>query len=239
MSNNFDSKVLNDESKYDDDEKFETWADINIFLPIANKLVDPLYNLGLRPNMITILSTMFTFLSIYFLHLDKRIHAVISYIFGYILDCVDGIMARKYSMESDFGMVLDSISDIISQSFLFGYLFLTRKFDTKNIIFFTIIIFMSYKLSIGYGLHQAIASHEATGSDNFYERRKKQLIGKGCGLEKPLYHLYLKITEFSYKSYRSYFPTFNKKEIYSKLKLLKHFGAGNFNIFLVGILLSI
>ena len=49
----------------------------------------------------------------------------------------------------------------------------------------------------------------------------------------------VKITEFSYKSYRSCFPTFNKEEIYFKLKLLKHFGAGNFNLFLAGILLSI
>ena len=239
MLNNSTQKVINNESKYGDDELHEPWADVNIFFPIASKLVDPLYNLGFTPNMVTITSTIFTFLSIYFLHLDKKIHAVLSYIIGYILDCVDGKMARKYSMGSDLGMVLDATSDIISQSFLFGYLFLTRKFYTKNIIFFTIIILMTYIFSISYGLNEAIASYEATGSDNFYERRKKQLKGKACGLEKPLYYLFLKITEFSYKSYRSCFPTFNKEEIYSKLKSLKHFGPGNVNILFACILLLI
>jgi hypothetical protein len=239
MNNNSESKVINSESKYGDDEKFEPWSDINIFFPIASKLVDPLYNLGLTPNMITILSTIFTFLSIYFLHLNKRIHAVVSYIIGYILDCVDGKMARKYNMGSDFGMVLDATSDIISQSFLFGYLFLTRNLNNRNIIFFTIIILTSYIFSISYGLNEAIAAYEATGSDNFYERRKKQLEGKGCGLERVLYDLFLKITEFAYKSYRSCFPTFDKEKIYSKLKILKHFGAGNVNIFICGILLLI
>ena len=65
-------KVINNESKYGDDNKFEPWSDVNIFFPIATKIVDPLYNLGLTPNMVTILSTVFTLLSIYFLHINKR-----------------------------------------------------------------------------------------------------------------------------------------------------------------------
>jgi len=239
MNNNSELKVFNSESKYGDDEKFEPWSDLNIFFPIASKLVDPLYNLGLTPNMVTILSTIFTFLSIYFLHLDKRIHAVISYFIGYILDCVDGKMARKYNMRSDLGMALDASSDIISQTFLIGYLLLTRKFNTKNIIFFTIIIFICYIFSVGYGLNEAIASYEATGSDNFYERRRKQFEGKGCGLERVLYDLFLKINELNYKVYRSCFPTFNKEKIFSKLKIFKNFGPGNINIFFSGILLFI
>jgi len=237
MNNN--SKVINSELKYGDAKKYESWSDVNILYPIASKLVDPLYNLGLTPNMVTILSTIFTFLSIYFLHLDKRIYAVISYIIGYILDCVDGKIARKYNMGSDFGMVFDATSDIISQSFLFGYLFLTRKLNTRNFLFFAIIIFTSYIFSISYGLNEAIAAHEATGSDNFYERRKKQLEGKSCGLERVLHNLFLKITELSYKTYRSCFPTFNKEEIFSKLKILKHFGSGNINILISSILLFI
>ena len=233
------NKLLNSESKYGDDDKFEPWSDVNIFFPIASKLVDPLYNLGLTPNMVTILSTIFTLLSIYFLHLDKRIHAVVSYLFGYTLDCVDGKMARKYSMGSDFGMVLDITSDNISNFILLGYLLLTRKFNTKNIIILFLFILSVYIFSISYGLNEAISSYEAIGSDNFYERRKKQIEGKGCGIEKSLYYLFLKINEFSYKTYRSCFPTFDKEKIYSRLKILKHFGPGNVNILIASMLLLI
>jgi len=227
MNNNL---LVNNDSKYGDDNKFESISDTTIFLPIASKLVDPLYNLGFTPNMVTILSTMFTLSSIYFLHLNKKIHAVVLFLFGYILDCVDGKIARKYSMGSDFGMVLDSTSDNISNYILFVYVLLMKKFNIKNIIIYTIILTMTYMYSISFGLSEAIASHEATGSDNFYERRLKQLEGKGNGAEKILYNIYLRLQKFSYKSYRSCYPTFDKEKINSRLKLLKIFGAGNLNI---------
>ena len=237
MFNNLNSKVLNNESKYD--ELHEPWTDINIFFPIASKLVDPLYNLGLTPNMITILSTIFTFLSIYFLHLDKRIHAVISYIIGYILDCVDGKMARKYSIGSDFGMVLDSTSDVISNTCLLAYLICTRSFNTKFIIQLSSIFLFTHLQASYHGLNEATKSYKEYGSDNFYEHMKKQLKGKACGLEKPLYYLFLKITKYSYKSYRSFFPTFNKEEFYSKSQILKIFGPGNFILYIAILLLYI
>ena len=65
--NNNDEKVNQKEDKYGDDTMYESWADINIFFPIAQSLIDPLYCMGFTPNMVTIMSTLFTFLSIYFL----------------------------------------------------------------------------------------------------------------------------------------------------------------------------
>ena len=162
MSNNSTKKVINNESKYGDDEKYETWIDNNFFCPIAHKLVDPLYNLGFTPNMVTITSTIFTFLSIYFLHLNKRTHAVLSYLFGYILDCVDGKMARKYLMGSDYGMVLDCTSDNISNLCLLAYLICSRKINLKFAIQLSSIFIFIYLLSITHGLNEAISSYEAT-----------------------------------------------------------------------------
>ncbi len=227
---------LGKEDKYGDDSMFEPWADNNIFFPIAQKLIDPLYVLGLTPNMVTILSTIFTFLSIYFLHQDKRIHACLAYLFGYVLDCVDGRMARKYSMGSDIGMALDCVSDNVSNGFLFAYLLLTRTLDVKNIAIISSIAIMSYMLAISYGLNEAIASYEATGSDNFYERRKKQLENKGCGLDRALYDLFIEINRISYNGYRGFFKTFDKEKIYSWLSILKHFGPGNYCLY-IGVLL--
>ena len=228
--------INNLESKYGDDKLHEPWTDINIFFPIAHQLVDPLYNMGFTPNMITFLSTLFTFLSIYFLYLNKRKHAFLSYIFGYVLDCIDGKMARKYSMGSDFGMVLDLTSDTISNIFIIIYLIYSRPVNKQNIVLISSIIVISYLLSLTYGLNEAITSYKETGSDNFYERRKKQLDGKGCGIEYLLNQLFISITKFSYQSYKRYFKTYDEEKIYSKLRILKHFGPGNYCLY-IGFLL--
>ncbi len=226
------------EDKYGDDDMFESWADMNVFFPIAKPLIDPLYCMGLTPNMVTILSTIFTFLSIYYLHLDNRYFACAAYLFGYTLDCIDGRMARKYSMGSDIGMALDCTSDNISNAALFMYILYNRPMNLKNIGLLTILAGLSYMLAISFGLNEAIATYETTGSDNFYEKRVKQLEGKGYGYEKELFNLFLLINKTSYSTYKKFFPTYDKEKITKWLKVLKHFGPGNYCLF-VGFLLLI
>lgn len=230
--------MSNIEDKYGDDELFEPWSDNNIFIPIAKQLVDPLYNLGMTPNMVTTSSTFFTILSIYLLHQEKRVLASLSYLFGYVLDCVDGRMARKYSMSSDIGMALDCVSDNVSNLILFGYILLTRSLNQKTIMFLILIMYMSYMLSISYGVNEAIASYDATKDDNFYNRRQKQLKNKLSyednttkgvgGAEEMLYLLFLTITNISYNTYHKQFPDYDRNKLNEKLKLMKHFGPGNF-----------
>lgn len=223
--------MLNIEEKYGDNDIFESWSDKNIFIPIAKQLVDPLYNIGMTPNMVTTSSTFFTILSIYLLHQEKKILASLSYLFGYVLDCVDGRMARKYSMSSDVGMALDCVSDNVSHILLFSYILLTRPFNQQTIIFMILIIYMSYMLSMSYGINEAIASYDETQYDNFYNKRIEQLKDKlntSCGMEKMLYLLFLIITKVSYKTYHKKYPEYNRTELNDNLKLMKEFGPGNF-----------
>jgi phosphatidylglycerophosphate synthase len=78
-------------------------------------------NAGLTPNMVTYMSTSLTFLALYYLYVGNEIYACVSYFFGYIFDCVDGKMARKYNMGSKYGMALDLVSDNLSHFILIGY----------------------------------------------------------------------------------------------------------------------
>lgn len=222
----------NIEHKYGDDTVFESWADNNIFLPIATKLVDPLYNLSLTPNNVTVLSTIFTFLSIYFLHNDKNLYAVIAYFIGYLFDCVDGKMARKYNMSSKYGMALDLVSDNVSNIAIFAYLI--NRFGLTN-KFVLVIIFMSYMLGISYGLNEAIVSHKTTGNDNFLQRRELELKSE----KDYIFTLFLYITKISYRSYRSFFKEYDEEKIYKWLSILKHFGPGNYCLLVSLILLYI
>ena len=229
---NYNENQPNIEDKYGDDNLFESWADNNIFLPIATKLVDPLHNLSLTPNNITILSTIFTFISIYFFHQDKRLHASIAYLFGYLLDCVDGKMARKYNMVSKYGMALDLVSDNISNITIVVYLI--NRFGLTN-KFILVIIFMSYMVSISYGLNEAILSQKTTGNDNFLQKRESEVKTE----EDYIFTLFLYITKVSYRSYRLFFKEYDEEKIYKWLSILKHFGPGNYCLLLGLILLYI
>jgi phosphatidylglycerophosphate synthase len=226
------------ESKYGDDEKYESYADVKLFFPIATEMIDPLYCMGFSPNAITGFSTLFTLLSIYFLHLDKRIYACSAYLFGYILDCVDGRMARKYSLGSNLGMTLDFVSDNISNLALIGYIMLNRPMNNKIIIILIILGILTILISISYGINEAVSSYNKTGSDNFYEAKIKQLgnLEQYSCYEQIIYQIYLQLTNVSYQAYRKVFPTYDIKTINKKLEVLKHFGPGNFCLF-IGILL--
>jgi hypothetical protein len=91
-------------------------------------------------------------------------------------------------------------------------------------------------LSLSYGINEAVLSYNKYGDDNFYKHKIIYLKNKGNCLEKQLFSLYLTITKATYETYRIIFPYYNKTQIMQNLKLLKHFGPGNFNL-LVGIML--
>jgi len=226
--------MANKPDKYGDDSSHEPWIDNNIFFPIATELVDPLHHMGLTPNNVTILSTMFTFISIYFLHIGNNYYAAASYCFGYILDCVDGRMARKYSMGSDVGMALDATSDTVSNIALFAYLIYTNK---MNVELFIVLIVFSVLISLAYGLNEAISTHKLTGSDNFYKRRVDQLKDKKDN--RLLYDMFLDVTNSSYKTYKSFFPEYDEEKIHYWLSTLKEFGPGTYCALVTVMLLCI
>ena len=153
------------EQKYGDDNMYESWADIALFLPLSDRLVDPLKDIGLTPNHVTYLSTACTFLSIYYLSIQEVNYAAAAYFLGYLLDCVDGRMARKYNMSSQYGMMIDLVSDNITNLALFS--FFIYKHGYLN-WFTPLLIFMTYMLGLSYGINEAVASYKATGNDNFF-----------------------------------------------------------------------
>ena len=228
----FNKDISNKEHKYGSDELFESWADNNIFFPIANNIVDPLHQLSLTPNNVTVLSNIFTFLSIYFIHQNEELYAALAYFSGYLLDCVDGKMARKYNFSSKYGMALDLVSNNISNFILIIYLI--SKFGVTN-NFILVIISMTYMLGMSYALNEAIASKKATGSDNFLLRRTNELKNE----KDYIYTLFLHITKGSFNLYKSFFKEYNEEIIFKWLPILKHFGPGNYCLLVSIILLYI
>lgn len=79
------------------------------------------------PNVITLVSIFFGFLSILNSFMDKYSIACYFILIAAILDSIDGKIARLFGVTSDFGKQLDSLSDLVSfciaPSFLIYVLF--------------------------------------------------------------------------------------------------------------------
>ena len=206
-------------SKYKDPVNNEPFMDNYIFFPISDMLVTPLRNLGLTPNGVTLLSTVFQLYTIALLSVGKVEYACMSYFIGYTFDCVDGNMARKYNMGSKYGMALDMVSDnVVSISLL------TYTIHQKGINLYIIgIIGLIYLLSISTGINEAIAIHKINNSDNFYAKKLKEFENDSYLLS----DVYLLIIKSVYNNYRFLFPTYDEEKLNKWLKVLKEFGPGN------------
>lgn len=71
-------------------------------------------NVNIIPNMFTLANLFFGFLSLT-MTLDGKISlAAVMIILAVLLDSLDGKVARKFSVSSDFGKQLDSLCDLVS-----------------------------------------------------------------------------------------------------------------------------
>ncbi|MDZ4992285.1 CDP-alcohol phosphatidyltransferase family protein [Clostridium perfringens] len=125
----------------------------------GRKYVNPFIDLGakvllkckLTPNSVSIIALILGVLSSVLLYFDKLILAVVFlWVSGY-LDSVDGAMARRKSLTSDFGTLLDITFDRIVE---LGIIFvLALKFENSRlellILTMMILISMTIFLTVG------------------------------------------------------------------------------------------
>lgn len=92
------------------------WASFGV-LPLANRLVVLVCNFTeLTPNQITAVSSIFRLLSALCFLTGSRwglIAGALSYYLAYVIDCVDGPVARLKGKTSVFGRYFDHLSDLI------------------------------------------------------------------------------------------------------------------------------
>lgn len=100
------------------------WASIAI-LPFSNRLTVFILNrTNITPNQITIFGFLVSLISAFCFFDGYLLLGALLFEFSYLLDCVDGSVARLKGLSSDFGAYLDSITDalkIFACSFGLGY----------------------------------------------------------------------------------------------------------------------
>ena len=88
-------------------------VDTYVSYPIANILSQPLHDVGITPNQVTTFTLLIRIVAIYFLFKrQNRILVFSLFLVSWFTDALDGLMARKYNMTSEFGAHYDYIVDI-------------------------------------------------------------------------------------------------------------------------------
>ena len=217
-------------SKFKDPANNEPFMDNYVFFPLSDSLVTPLRNVGLSPNGVTILSTIFELYTIVLISVGKIEYACASYFIGYLFDCVDGNMARKYNMGSKYGMALDMVSDNVVNTALIIYILHQKGLNPSM----AVVLILVYLLSISQGINEAVASYKTSKSDNFYAKKQKEFEGE----DYLLADMYLSIIDGIYNNYKFLFPTYDEEKLNRWLRVLKEFGPGNFIMVIIYVIYS-
>ena len=94
--------------------------------------LDLYYKLGFTPNMVTTLSIIVGLLTGYEIFQGNFLAAAILWVIAYYFDCVDGKLARKYNMTTNFGDMYDHFSDAFKYIVVFYALFKSSKKRTTD-----------------------------------------------------------------------------------------------------------
>lgn len=85
----------------------------HMLLQIADYIIPTLKATGHTPNLITTYSFALGLLAVFYLWTGRVVMFSAAYLASYFFDCVDGHMARRYKMTSEFGDMYDHITDIL------------------------------------------------------------------------------------------------------------------------------
>jgi phosphatidylglycerophosphate synthase len=96
--------------------KYTDFISNYFYQQIAYSITKKLVYSSITPNMITIVSLILGIFSGIVLYFNLKFLAILLLNISFILDCVDGQLARAKKLQSDFGMWLDNISDRIVEN---------------------------------------------------------------------------------------------------------------------------
>lgn len=129
----------------------------NLFYEVSDRLSEHLRKIkGMSPNVITTMGMLFGILGLVMLYHNKITYSIIFLWLYYFSDCLDGLYARKYNMETKFGDYYDHFRDL-SIGILYVY-FVYKKIKSKNLksMFLFTIILLSILASVYLGCQERV-----------------------------------------------------------------------------------
>jgi hypothetical protein len=202
----------------------ESSLDMLVFNPVSAALVEPCHNLGLSPNGVTTLSKVFLAAAIASMWGNLHLLAGALYLVHYVLDCVDGKLARAYNQCSQFGMVYDFSSDVV------GHLVLCMAQLARNgpqVGYVTLLSAIMFMNAAWYGCVTALACLETHGDDDFCRRLAADLSPPKSGTPSWMVYVFLTGHRSARRAYRLVATCLPSMTLPQLIAILRHFGAGS------------
>jgi len=133
---------MDEEEKFPDGRKisreFENPID-NVVIDAAAWVNSRLIGIGVRPNWITLGSLLLGLGAAWFAWRGEWAWALGLTVLSYLMDCMDGNMARRYGLITVFGDWFDHVSDVLKYVLLFGAMGLTPHLSRmEKCVFFVV-----------------------------------------------------------------------------------------------------
>ena len=129
----------------------------NLFYEMSDSLSEHLRKIeGMSPNVITTMGMIFGILGLVMLHYNRIAYSIIFLWLYYFSDCLDGLYARKYNMETKFGDYYDHFRDV-SIGILYIY-FVYKKIKTKHLkwLFLSVIAVLTLLSAVYLGCQERV-----------------------------------------------------------------------------------
>ena len=139
------------------------FIDILIF-KLCNCIDQPLHNLGVTPNMVTVFGLIMGLISIFLFIKKQYIASIIFLWFTYFTDCLDGYMARKYNQITKLGDYLDHFRDQFVIVTVIVLVFMQIRDTSMKILFLTSISVYGIMMLAQLGCQERL-THVKEGKD--------------------------------------------------------------------------
>lgn len=176
--------------------------DDTIFLPISKQIYNIYDFENIKLNNISICSSIFYFLSLFFLERNMKIVSSFLYLLGYIFSCVRYIKYENIKTATQYEKIFDNITFSVSNMcflFYFFYLYFYNLFYNQNrqknkiisTLFLVLLILFNGILLLSF------AEKEEKKYNNFYEYYKKLYENNN----EPIYKFYIELMKCTYNIY--------------------------------------
>lgn len=112
-----------------------------LFYDISDAISPALHRIGITPNQITTLRIML-FISAFLYCFENKMYGMSAsmYLAAFFGDCLDGHLARKYNMQTEFGDYYDHFADILTVGISIYYISTSLGEEYKWIIFVVLLL---------------------------------------------------------------------------------------------------
>lgn len=114
----------------------------NVLYDLADFISPTLKNIGITPNMITTIGFSIGLIAAYLFYKDQYTVSSLLLLISIFFDSLDGHMARKYNLGSEFGKYYDMSTDIIRTFTLYYIMYLKNRIKFYKIFILSALFFI-------------------------------------------------------------------------------------------------